>query len=64
MPRHFTTFELSIFDYADLERMGAEDRKTFYTQQAFAFDPKLQPDRYLDGDYDWIGSRKRFEYGE
>ncbi len=77
MPRTFTPDELSTFTHADLDRLSPADRRAFFLASARATDPRYPwhldtgdtaapvfLEDFIQGDYDLVDSRRRFELGE
>jgi hypothetical protein len=67
MPRTFTRVELtSTITSAMYDAMSAEDREAFDLQLTALWigDTAAADARYLQGDYDQVGSRRRYEIGE
>ena len=76
-PRAFTPKELRTMTEATLATLSPADRRAFFLAAARATDPrypwpldtgdtapKVFLEDFIQGDYDQIDSRRRFEFGE
>lgn len=61
MPRRFTLAELSRVTTGEYNAMSADDREA-YDRALWAM--WSDDSRYLAGDYDTIGSYRRYQWGE
>ena len=67
MPRTFTVHELTHgITTAQYEAMSSDDRLAFDRALVglWEHNARTADQRYLDGDYDLVGSHRRFELGE
>ena len=75
MPRAFTLTDLTTLTQAEVEALSAPSRAAFHLAFARAFDlrypwhiddtaPPVYLEDYIQGDYDLVGSNRRFELGE
>lgn len=73
LPRTFTPHDLAILTADQVEALPPADRRAFFIASAKASDPfyphhleraSTVSDTYVAGDYDLVGSNRRFELGE